>query len=194
MAASIRNSKLRGVRIGIEAGPPPPAGITVRTQFVEMTYATQYQTAYPSATQIGGTFDSSTYGGTGGVLTNSDKTFEVTSAPRSILGTAAVAPWSTWEFLINDSTYIVGLWVQAFGGPYDPTFSTGSGGDFASWMAADGSINGYAGGSGGASFTNGDVIGCVFNNFNVLHFFKNGTEVGQGNLYDNVGFLVAGKP
>jgi hypothetical protein len=168
---------------------------SLNTDISTMTYRMQYLAAYPGATGIGGTFNTSLIP-TGTTFPTSLTAALNLSNPSTIIGTSTFAGVSqVFEITVGQAptafhTLFVGYWTQAFGPALD--INTNFGGPLSTYYQSNGYIQGYGASTAGATWTAGDVIGMIYLVSGQVAFFKNGNLQAVANTATVNGNLMAG--
>jgi hypothetical protein len=173
-----------------QSGAVPPASITLRPTFAAMTYGAAYVAAYPTALELGGTFDPATAGAS---VTLSGGDLTVTFTGTGSVGTTNLIPinftsdmWC-WEVLYSAGNWsAAGSFSDSSGIPFDGNaFMGGQPGDSICYND-NGNVTGYVPAvTPGPAAVAGDIFGFVqgdgaSGNTALLHVFINGVEVGSG--------------
>jgi PKD repeat protein len=184
------------------------ANIVLVPTLSAMTYASSYLAAYPTAIEVGGTFDTSQVGT--GITFTTDTNVVIDTTYTNIFGQifgAATAIGTTHtaygniyvaEFRIiavGKTNFVqVGMFIQAYGPLFDP--NTQFGGPLSSYYSSTGIIYGYGSGAtvNADTYTDGDVIGMVMGvGFGQIAFFKNGVlQTELANMSNSDGYVMAG--
>lgn len=178
--------------ITVTITPPSTADIlTLRSTFVEMTYAAVYQADFPGVVEADGTFTPAT-AGTNVTLSGGDMvaTFADVGSVANTTGLNKGPGPVAYEIEITSSftgKLQAGMWATAFSS-FDGNQPHGGGSDFGVWANMDGTVEGFVtGGPLGVTLVTGDVLGIIFGGGDVLvHFYVNGVARGGVNsLGDN---------